>query len=80
MEACLEGLFALTGDVFGLEYGPSRIRGRHLSVEMYEIVDRGSGELIASFCRLVPAGRKFGHAPPSRWSWVIAAETGASGR
>ena len=82
MEACLEGLFALTGDVFGLEYRPVADPAWHPSVEMYEIVDRGSGELIASFyADWFPREGSSVTRPPSRWSWVIAAETGAtSGR
>jgi thimet oligopeptidase len=64
MEACLEGMFALTGEVLGLEY--RRIPDAnvwHPSVELYEIRDRASGEVIAEFyADWFPREGKFGHA------------------
>jgi thimet oligopeptidase len=64
MEACLAGMFALTGEVFGLEY--RRVRDAsvwHPSVETYEILDRASGDLIATFhADWYPREGKFGHA------------------
>ena len=64
MEACLEGMFALTGDVLGLDY--RRVSDDtvwHPSVELYEITDRASGEVIAEFyADWFPREGKFGHA------------------
>jgi thimet oligopeptidase len=64
MEACLEGMFALTGEVLGLEY--RRIADAkvwHPSVELYEIRDLASGEVIAEFyADWFPREGKFGHA------------------
>jgi Zn-dependent oligopeptidase len=64
MAACLEGMFALTGEVLGLEY--RRIpdpKVWHPSVELYEIRDRASGAVIAEFyADWFPREGKFGHA------------------
>jgi thimet oligopeptidase len=64
MEACLEGMFAITGDVFGLEY--RRIHDAlvwHPSVETYEILDRARGDHIATFhADWFPREGKFSHA------------------
>ena len=64
MEACLSGMFALTGEVFGLDY--RRVpdaQAWHPSVELYEIWDRASGELVAHFyADWFPREGKFGHA------------------
>jgi thimet oligopeptidase len=64
LEACLEGMFAITGEVLGLEYrrvGDASVWNP--AVETYEILDRGSGELIATFhADWFPREGKFGHA------------------
>ncbi len=64
MEACLAGMFELTGEVFGLDY--RRVpdaQAWHPSVELYEIWDRASGELVAHFyADWFPREGKFGHA------------------
>jgi thimet oligopeptidase len=64
IEACIQGMFDLTGDVLGLEY--RRVADAsvwHPSVETYEILDRASGELIATFhADWFPREGKFGHA------------------
>jgi thimet oligopeptidase len=64
LDACLEGMFAITGEVLGLEY--RRVEGAsvwHPAVETYEILDRASGELIATFhADWFPREGKFGHA------------------
>jgi thimet oligopeptidase len=64
MEACLEGMFALTAEVFGLEYRRiSDAKVWHPSVELYEIRDRASGDVIAEFyADWFPREGKFGHA------------------
>ena len=64
MEACLSGMFALTGEVFGLEYRKvNNARAWHPSVELYEIHDQASGELLAHFyADWFPREGKFGHA------------------
>ena len=64
MDACLAGMFALTGEVFGLDY--RRVpdaQAWHPSVELYEIWDRATGELVAHFyADWFPREGKFGHA------------------
>ena len=64
LEACLAGMFALTGDVFGLDYRKvDDARAWHPAVELYEIHDRASGELLAHFyADWFPREGKFGHA------------------
>jgi thimet oligopeptidase len=64
LQACLEGMFALTGDVFGLDYRKVEdTRAWHQSVELYEVRDRASGELLAHFyADWFPREGKFGHA------------------
>ena len=64
LEACLEGMFALTGDVFGLDYRKVEdARAWHPTVELYEVRDRASGELLAHFyADWFPREGKFGHA------------------
>ncbi|HET9497449.1 MAG TPA: M3 family metallopeptidase [Candidatus Limnocylindria bacterium] len=64
MAACLEGMFALTGEVLGLDFRRMpEARGWHPSVELYEIRDRPSGEPIATFyADWFPREGKFGHA------------------
>jgi oligopeptidase A len=64
LEASLEGLLALTAEVFGLEY--RRVpdaRAWHPDVRLYEIRDRASGALLAHFYTdLHPRPDKFYHA------------------
>jgi thimet oligopeptidase len=64
LDACVEGMLALTGDVFGLEYRRvDDAKVWHPSVETYEVLDRASGELIATFhSDWFPREGKFGHA------------------
>jgi len=64
MDACLKGMFELTGEVFGLEYRRvADAQAWHPSVELYEIWDTASGELIAHFyADWFPREGKFGHA------------------
>jgi thimet oligopeptidase len=64
LDAVLDGMFALTGDVFGLDY--RRVpdaKTWHPSVQLFEIRDRDSGELLAHFyADLFPRDGKFTHA------------------
>ncbi len=64
LEACLSGMFALTGEVLGLEYRKVEDAGAwHPAVELYEVRDRASGELLAYFyADWFPREGKFGHA------------------
>jgi oligopeptidase A len=64
MEACVEGMFALTAEVFGLEYRRlPETNTWHETVEHYEIRNRASGEVIAQFfADWFPREGKFGHA------------------
>jgi thimet oligopeptidase len=64
LEQSIEGMFAITGEVFGLEYRVvPDARAWHESVRLYEIRDRSTGELIAHFyADLFPREDKFGHA------------------
>jgi thimet oligopeptidase len=64
MEACVEGMFALTGDVLGLDYRRvDDAKVWHPSVETYEILDRSTGEPLATFyADWYPREGKFGHA------------------
>jgi thimet oligopeptidase len=64
LDSVLEGMFALTGDVFGLDYrNVADARAWHPSVRLYEIRDRDSGELLAHFYMdLFPREGKYGHA------------------
>jgi thimet oligopeptidase len=64
LETVLEGMFAITGDVFGLEYREVEETGAwHDDVKLYEIRNRGSEEAIAFFyADLFPRDGKFGHA------------------
>ncbi len=64
LEAVVEGMFDLTGEVFGLDY---RIVDDaavwHPDVTLYEIIDRETGRPVASFyADLFPREGKFGHA------------------
>jgi thimet oligopeptidase len=64
LESVVEGMFALTGEVFGLEYRiVEEARAWHPSVRLYEIRDRASGAHIAHFyADLHPREGKFNHA------------------
>jgi thimet oligopeptidase len=64
LEHAIEGMFAITGEVFGLDYrAVPHVRAWHESVRLYEIRDRTSGELLAHFyADLFPRDGKFGHA------------------
>jgi thimet oligopeptidase len=57
-------MFAITGDVFGLDYRRvDDAKAWHPSVQLYEIHDRDSGELLAHFyADLFPREGKYGHA------------------
>jgi Zn-dependent oligopeptidase len=64
LEPVIDGMFALTAEVFGLEY--RRVpdaKAWHPDVTLYEIRDRANGELIAYFyADLFPREGKFYHA------------------
>jgi thimet oligopeptidase len=64
LEAVMDGMFALTGHVFGLEYRVvDETHAWHPSVRLYEIRDRANGEHIAHFyADLHPREGKFNHA------------------
>lgn len=64
IERVMAGMFELTGDVFGLDYRVvDEPRAWHESVRLYDIHDRSSGALLASFyADLHPREGKFGHA------------------
>jgi oligopeptidase A len=64
LDAAMDGMFALTGEVFGLTY--NRVpdaRAWDPSVQLFEIHDRESGRLLAHcYADLFPREGKFGHA------------------
>ncbi|HEX2141720.1 MAG TPA: M3 family metallopeptidase [Candidatus Limnocylindria bacterium] len=64
LDQVLDGMFALTGEVFGLEYRRvPEARAWHPSVELFEIRDRETGETLAHFyADLFPREGKYGHA------------------
>jgi Zn-dependent oligopeptidase len=64
LDAVIGGMFDLTGEVFGLDYRKVEdARAWHPSVELYEISDRASGELLARFYTdFFPREGKYGHA------------------
>lgn len=64
LEQVMDGMFAITGEVFGLDYRVvDEVRGWHESVRLYEIRDRAGGEPIAHFyVDLHPRDGKFSHA------------------
>jgi thimet oligopeptidase len=64
LEPVIDGLFALTAEVFGLEYRKlPDAKAWHPSVTLYEIRDKASGELLAHFyADLFPREGKFYHA------------------
>ena len=64
LERVMEGMFALTGDVLGLDYRQvDDSKAWDDSVRLYEILDRASGRRLAHFyADLFPREGKFGHA------------------
>ena len=63
MESVLDGLFEVTGDVFGLDYEPADLETWHPDVTSYAIRDRADGRLIAHFhMDLYPREGKYSHA------------------
>jgi thimet oligopeptidase len=64
LELVLEGMFAVTGEVFGLEYHQlPDAAAWHPDVTLYEIRDAGSGTPRAYFyADLFPRDGKYGHA------------------
>ena len=64
LERVWQGLFEITGEVFGLDYHEvADARAWHPDVKLYEIRDRSSGERLASFyADLFPREGKFSHA------------------
>jgi thimet oligopeptidase len=64
LDPVLDGMFELTGEVFGLIY--ERVpdaNAWHASVQLFRIRDRATGELLAHFyADLFPREGKFGHA------------------
>lgn len=64
LEQVMDGMFELTGEVFGLDYrAVDEVHAWHDSVRLYEIRDRASGEHLAHFYTdLFPRDGKFGHA------------------
>jgi thimet oligopeptidase len=78
LDSVLDGMFALTGEVFGLDY--ERVPDANAwdpSVTLFRIRDRASGELIAHFyADLFPREGKFGHAAAFP---IVIGHTGADG-
>ena len=64
LDPVLDGMFALTGEVFGLDYERvPEANAWHPSVQLFRIKDRATGELIAHFyADLFPREGKFTHA------------------
>ena len=64
LEAVLEGMFSVTGEVFGLEYREvADARAWNDDVKLFEIRNTGADEPIAFFyLDLFPRDGKFGHA------------------
>jgi len=64
LESVMDGMFAITGEVFGLEYrAVPDARAWHESVSLYEVIDRTSGNPMAHFyADLFPRPGKFSHA------------------
>jgi Zn-dependent oligopeptidase len=64
LDRVIDGLFSITAEVFGLRY--RRVEGAaawHPTVELYEILDAASGELLAHFYTdLFPRADKYSHA------------------
>lgn len=63
MESVLEGMFEITGEVFGIDYAPAEIETWHPDVRRYEVRDRAEGRLIAYVhMDLFPRDAKYSHA------------------
>ncbi len=64
LDDVIDAMFALTGEVFGLEYRRvPEARAWHPSVQLFEIRDKASGEMIAHFyADWFPRESKYGHA------------------
>jgi len=64
LHTVIDGMFAVTADVFGLEYGKvAEAKAWHEDVELFEIRNRGGDHPIAYFYTdLFPREGKFGHA------------------
>ena len=64
LDSVLDGMFELTGNVFGLDYRRvPEAKTWHPSVQLFEVRDRDSGELLAHFyADLFPREGKFTHA------------------
>ena len=64
LDPTVEGMFAITGEVFGLEYRVvPEANAWHDSVRLYEILDAATGRHLAHFyADLFPRDGKFGHA------------------
>ncbi len=64
LEQVVEGMFEITGDVFGLEYRRiEETNAWHPDVSLYEICNAGEAEPIAFFyADLFPREGKYGHA------------------
>jgi len=64
LESVVDGIFEITGEVFGLEYREvPEPRAWHEDVKLYEIRNRGEDRPIAYFyADLFPREGKFGHA------------------
>ncbi|HEX2884612.1 MAG TPA: M3 family metallopeptidase [Candidatus Limnocylindria bacterium] len=64
LQRVMEAMFALTGEVFGLDYRPlDAANAWHDAVQLYEIRDRATGTHVAYFyADLFPREGKFGHA------------------
>jgi thimet oligopeptidase len=64
LETVVQGMFEITGDVFGLDYREiEEASAWHDDAKLYEIRNRGSEEPIAFFyADLFPRDGKFGHA------------------
>ncbi|MGH8912415.1 MAG: M3 family metallopeptidase, partial [Acidimicrobiia bacterium] len=63
MKSVLEGLFSITGDVFGVDYEAAEIESWHPDVQRYAVRDRADGRLIAYVhMDLFPREGKFSHA------------------
>ncbi len=64
LDTVMDGMFEITGDVFGLEYRQIEETGAwHDDVKLYEIRNRGSEDPVAYFyADLFPRDGKFGHA------------------
>jgi thimet oligopeptidase len=64
LDRVLDGMFAITGEVFGLEYRQrDDIKAWHPDVVAYDILAAGTGKPLATFYMdLFPREGKFGHA------------------